>query len=210
MYGLTRATTTLLFAAVAGFLIWIASQISNDHVGGYWARVGLVAGAGLVMALSQLLGGWTKWGWPRFSPHVLLVAFVPVAVASLWVILAGEPGSGWFHSHVISWSGDIHISGLVTDLLYYIPVLAFGTGLVFGYSFDTTGPVVRDRDVVAAPPEPRRRGLFGRRRTEEPVVTDTRAADEPLTAERETVVTSPDGTGDREAVTTTRRSDDDA
>ena len=138
MYGLTRATTTLLFAAVAGFLIWIASQISNDHVGGYWARVGLVAGAGLVMALSQLLGGWTKWGWPRFSPHVLLVAFVPVAVASLWVILAGEPGSGWFHSHVISWSGDIHISGLVTDLLYYIPVLAFGTGLVFGYSFDTT------------------------------------------------------------------------
>lgn len=210
MYGLTRATTTLLFAAVAGFLIWIASQISNDHVGGYWARVGLVAGAGLVMALSQLLGGWTKWGWPRFSPHVLLVAFVPVAVASLWVILAGEPGSGWFHSHVISWSGDIHISGLVTDLLYYIPVLAFGTGLVFGYSFDTTGPVVRDRDVVAAPPEPRRRGLFGRRRTEEPVATDTRAADEPLTAERETVVTSPDGTGDREAVTTTRRSDDDA
>ena len=37
MYGLTRATTTLLFAAVAGFLIWIAAQISNDHVGGYWA-----------------------------------------------------------------------------------------------------------------------------------------------------------------------------
>ena len=152
MYGLTRATTTLLAAGVAGFLIWIATQISNDHVGGYWARVGLVAGAGLVMALSQLLGGWTKWGVPRISPHVLLVAFVPVAVASLWVILAGEPGSGWFHNHVMSWTRDIHISGLVTDLLYYIPVLAFGTGLVFGYSFDTTGPRVRDRDGATAPP----------------------------------------------------------
>jgi hypothetical protein len=210
MYGLTRATTTLLFAAAAGFLIWIASQISNDHVGGYWARVGLVAGAGLVMALSQLLGGWTKWGVPRISPHVLLVAFVPVAVASLWVILAGEPGSGWFHNHVMSWTRDIHISGLVTDLLYYIPVLAFGTGLVFGYSFDTTGPRVRDRDVAAAPPTTtRRRGLFGRRRDDEGPPVVTRDADEPLTAERETVVSSPDGTGDREVVTTRRRTDDD-
>ena len=79
MYGLTRATTTLLFAAVAGFLIWIATQISNDHVGGYWARVGLVAGAGLVMALSQLLGGWTKWGVAAD-----LAARAPRRRSSLW------------------------------------------------------------------------------------------------------------------------------
>ena len=168
MYGLTRATTTLIAAGVAGLLIWIATQISNDHIGGYWARIGLVAGAGLVMALSQLLGGWTKWGMPRVSPVVLLTAFVPVAIVSLWVILAGEPSNGWFHNHVMSWTRDIHVSGLVTDMLYYIPVLAFGSGLVFGYSFDTTGPIVRDRTAVAgrgavAPP-PRRRGLFGRRR----------------------------------------------
>jgi hypothetical protein len=215
MYGVTRATTTLLAAGVAGLLIWIATQISNDHIGGYWARIGLVAGAGLVMALSQLLGGWTKWGWPRFSLPVLIVGFVPVAFVSLWVILAGEPSNGWFHNHVLSWSRDIHVSGLVTDLLYYIPVLAFGSGLVFGYSFDTTGPVVRDRDVVAdrdvveAPPT-ERRGLFGRRRTVTPTPTETRAADEPLTAEREAVPSSTDGTGDRETVTTTtRRTDDD-
>jgi len=94
MYGLTRATTTLVFSAVAGLLIWLATQISNDHVGGYWARVGLVAGAGFVMALSQLIGGWTKWGVPRLSIAVLFTAFVPVAIVSLWVILAGEPGSG--------------------------------------------------------------------------------------------------------------------
>jgi hypothetical protein len=206
MYGLTRATTTLVFSAAAGLLIWLATQIGNDHVGGYWARVGLVAGAGLLMAVSQLVGGWTKWGWPRLSIPVLLTAFVPVAIVSLWIILAGEPGNGWFHNHVMAWTRDIHVSGLVTDLLYYIPVLAFGTGLVFGFSFDTTGPVVRDRDVVAdrqrdvAPGSNGRRGLCGRRRTVTPTTTDRTAADEPMTAERETTTTSTDRTSDRETV----------
>jgi hypothetical protein len=206
MYGLTRATTTLVFSAGAGLLIWLATQISNDHVGGYWARVGLVAGAGLLMAVSQLVGGWTKWGWPRLSIPVLLTAFVPVAIVSLWIILAGEPGSGWFHNHVMSWTRDIHVSGLVTDLLYYIPVLAFGTGLVFGFSFDTTGPVVRDRDVVVdrerdvAPVSNGRRGLFGRRRTVTPTTSDRTAADEPMTAEREATTTSADRTTERETV----------
>jgi hypothetical protein len=204
MYGLTRATTTLVFSAAAGLLIWLATQISNDHVGGYWARVGLVAGAGLLMALSQLLGGWTKWGLPRLSIAVFITAFIPVAIVSLWIILAGEPGSGWFHNHVLAWSRDIHVSGLVTDFLYYIPVLAFGTGLVFGFSFDTTGPVVRDRDVVAdrqrdvVPVENGRRGLFGRRRAVAPATTDGTAADEPMTAERDATTTSTDRTTDRE------------
>jgi hypothetical protein len=209
MYGLTRATTTLIAAGAAGLLIWIATQISNDHIGGYWARIGLVAGAGLVMALSQLIGGWTKRGMPRISAAVFLTAFVPVAIVSLWIILAGEPSNGWFHNHVLNWSSDIHVSGLVTDLLYYIPVLAFGTGLVFGYSFDTTGPVVRDRDVAVdgGRRRGRRRGLFGRRRAvaaTPTTTTDTRVADEPLTADRETVPTSTDRTGDRQVVTTRR------
>lgn len=204
MYGLTRATTTLVFSAAAGLLIWLATQITNDHVGGYWARVGLVAGAGLLMALSQLLGGWTKWGWPRLSIAVFITAFIPVAIVSLWIVLAGEPGSGWFHNHVMSWSRGIHVSGLVTDFLYYIPVLAFGTGLVFGFSFDTTGPVVRDRDMIVdrdreAAPVNRRRGLFGRR-TRTPAASDARAADEPMTADRDATTPSTDRTRDRETV----------
>jgi hypothetical protein len=129
------------------------------------------------------------------------------------MILAGEPSNGWFHNHVMSWTGDIHVSGLVTDLLYYIPVLAFGSGLVFGYSFDTTGPVVRDRDVavdrdVAATPPAERRGLFGRRRTVTPATTNGGASDEPLTAERQAEAASTDRAGDREAVTTTTRGTD--
>ena len=212
MYGLTRATTTLVFAAAAGLLIWLATQVSNDHIGGYWARIGLVAGAGFLMALSQLLGGWTKWGWPRLSLAVLITAFVPVAIVSLWIILAGEPSNGWFHNHVLNWSGDIHVSGLVNDLLYYIPVLAFGSGLVFGFSFDTTGPVVHDRDVlvesgVEPAPPPSRRGLFGRRSDTVQTTADGRAADEPLTADRDATA-STDGTGTRERVTTTTREPD--
>jgi hypothetical protein len=180
MYGLTRATTTLMAAAVAGLLIWLASQVNGDTVGGFWAEYGLIAGAGLVMALSQLLGGWTKWGWPRLSAKFFLLAFVPIAFVSLWIVLAAEPGNGWFHRHVLSWSGDIHISGLVDDLTAYVTAFAFGIGLVFGYSFDTTGP---RREVAAPVTTTRRRGLFGRRRRD--VDADgTPDADEPVTRDR--------------------------
>jgi hypothetical protein len=206
MYGLTRATTTLITAGVAGLLIWIATQINDHTVGGFWAVYGLIAGAGLVMALSQLLGGWTKWGWPRLAVSFFLIAFVPIAVASLWIVLAAEPGNGWFHRHVVSWSGDIHIRGLVNDLKEYVSVFAFGIGLVFGYSFDTTGPRVPDRDVAAArgtaAAPPRRRGIFGlgrRRRTDADRPPVSRDADAPLTADRDREVVD----RDREPVATT-------
>ena len=193
MYGLTRATTTLLAAAAGGLLIWFATQIDDTHVGGFWAIYGLIAGAGLLMALSQLLGGWTKWGWPRLSATFLLTAFVPIAVVSLWIILAGEPGNGWFHRHVLSWSGSLHIRGLVDDLKEYIPVFAFGIGLVFGFSFDTTGP----RTAPVAP-----EATTGRRRdtdvdgdgvpdSDEPVTRDRVAADDEVPADdRDRVPTS--------------------
>src|SRR5438132_4203109 len=201
MYGLTRATTTLIAAGVAGLLIWIATQVNDKTVGGFWAVYGLIAGAGLVMALSQLLGGWTKWGWPRLAISFVLIAFVPIAVASLWIVLAAEPGNGWFHRHVLSWSGDIHIRGLVNNLKEHVSVFAFGIGLVFGYSFDTTGP----KQQATAPPvtTTSRRGLLGRRRQ---VITrrDGRAADEPVTRERTAAQQGGVGGRDRERVTTTR------
>ena len=201
MYGLTRATTTLIAAGAAGLLIWIATQLNHSHEGGYWGIVGLMAGAGLIMALSQLLGGWTKWGWPRLSASVFLIAFVPVALVSLWVILAGEPHHGWFHGHVMAWTRDIHVSGLVTDMLAYIPVFAFGSGLVFGFSFDTSGP---RREV----PVSERRTAMTRERT--PATADRAAADEPITAERRATTTAPRGpvTRQREPVASGGPTDD--
>ena len=97
MYGLTRATLTLIGAAAAGAMLWLATTILPENVsdaslGGYWAAFGLVAIGGLVMALSQLLGGWTKWGWPRVSGHVFLVGFLPTLVVGGWMLAAHEPG----------------------------------------------------------------------------------------------------------------------
>jgi hypothetical protein len=198
MYGLTRAGTTLVAAAAAGLLIWFATQIDDKHVGGFWAVYGLIAGAGLLMALSQLLGGWTKWGWPRLSATFLLTAFVPIAIVSLWIILAAEPGNGWFHRHVLSWSSSLHIKGLVNDLKEYVPLFAFGIGLVFGYSFDTTGP---RREVAPPAATTRRRGLRGRRRGTDADGDGVPDADEPVTRDR----AAADGevpASDRDRVTT--------
>ena len=140
MYGLTRGTITLLGAGVAGLLIWLATQVDESTTGGYWGAYGLLAAAGLTMAFSQILGGWTKWGWPRLSLNVFLIAFLPVLVAAGWVILSAQPHGNWFRDHVDSWSDDISIDGLVRDLTQYAAVLGFGIGLVFGFTFDTSGP----------------------------------------------------------------------
>jgi hypothetical protein len=154
MYGLTRGALTLIGAAGAGLLLWLAANIvPSDQVlsaGGHWAIAGLVAAAGLTMALSQLLGGWTKWGWPRLSGNVFVIAFVPVFVAGAWIIAASEPGDHWLGGHIRSWSGHLGIGGVVGDLTIMFPAIAFGIGLVYGFTFDTTGPRIPKR----TPPVP--------------------------------------------------------
>ena len=197
MYGLTRGTITLIGAAVAGVLIWLATQSTANTNGGYWAIVGLLAAAGLTMAFSQILGGWTKWGWPRISVSVFLVAFIPVLIAAGWVILAGQTVPNWFSRHATSWAGDIGLGGLLGDLVKAIPVLAFGVGLVFGLTFDTTGPrtpaVVDERETVRPIPADAVRTT----------TAEARAADEPLAAERATTTTTPARDDEYVATTTT-------
>jgi hypothetical protein len=172
MIGVTRGIATVAGAAVAGILLWFATQVGAESTGEYWATYGLIAGAGLAMALSQILGGWTKWGWPRFSTGVFLLAFLPALLAGGWVLLARQPAD-WMNTS--NWSRDLGIDGLVADLGNILPAIAFGIGLTFGFSFDTAGPVrpvveerVPERQVVA----------------EREVVEHHEAADEPLTADR--------------------------
>jgi hypothetical protein len=164
MHGLTRGAMTLLGVAVAGFLIWFGASalpgVGDATLGEFWWAAGLIAAAGLTMALSQLLGGWTKWGWPRISGNVFLLGFLPALIAGGWVVAAGEPGDHWLGSHVRSWSDDIGLESLVGDLTRAWPAVAFGVGLVFGLTFDTTGPRTepvrwrRRRTVGAAAGEP--------------------------------------------------------
>jgi hypothetical protein len=188
-YGPTRALTTLLGGAAAIFLIWLATQISDDTNGGYWAQYGLVAAAGLVMAFSQILGGWTKWGMPRISPTVLLIGFLPVLVVGGWILLAHQPHSGFFRGTILGWSSDLGVRGVVDDLEVMIPALAFLIGLTFGYAFDTTGPRVRTVTTDVG-------------RTVTPAPVDRPATDEPLTAERDTTLHTRDGEPVRAGATT--------
>jgi len=173
MIGVTRGISTLAGAAVAGILLWFATQIGAETSGEYWATYGLIATAGLTMALSQILGGWTKWGWPRFSTGVFTLGFLPVLVAGGWILLARQPAD-WMNTS--NWSRDLGIFGAVADLGNILPAIAFGIGLVFGLSFDTSG---RQREVVEHDVG---RGATVPAATSSDV-RDTRAADEPLTAD---------------------------
>jgi len=147
--------------------------------------MGIVAAAGLVLALSQVIGGWTKGGRVRISPSTFLLAFVPVLVCVGWILVATQPGNGWHEGTLVSWSHSIGIFGLVHSVGLWHGVLAFGFGLVLGMTFDTV-PVpevveepVRDDETMVADT----RGRHVRRR---PTVVDD--ADEPVTAERDRVV----------------------
>ena len=178
MYGLTRGTMTLIGVAAAGALLWLASQLEADANGDYWAQMALVAGAGLVMALSQLLGGWTKWGWPRLSATVFLLGFLPALVVGGLVLLAAQPDASAFGA---GWAADLGVDGLAEDFIAVLPAVAFLIGLTFGFAFDTTGPVVdEDGDEVV---EERPARPVHRRAADEPVTAERRA----LRRDRETV-----------------------
>jgi len=216
-YGPTRAVTTLIGAAGAVVLIWLASQINgNESNGAYWAMAGLIALAGLAMAFSQLLGGWTKFGIPRISGNVLLLAFVPTLVVGGWILLAHQPDSALFRNDFRGWSDDLGLLGLVMDFQTVLPALAFLVGLTFGMSFDTTGPrtrpaVRRDTDVIERPAEgpvavpaatarPTTDG-YAERRPDGPVAVpaaqNANDADEPVTAERRALHADGDNGGSR-------------
>jgi hypothetical protein len=190
MYDATRGLTTAVAAGVAGLLLWVATQVGVQTVTRFWESMGIVAGAGLVLALSQVVGGWTKGGGRlRLSPGTFLLAFLPVLVCVGWILMATQPGNGWHEGTITSWSRSIGIMGLVHSLGLWHGVLAFGFGLTLGLTLDTVpapvaapvaaaapGRTVRDDETMVAD----RRGPSYRRRP-----TAERDADEPLTAERE-------------------------
>jgi hypothetical protein len=178
MRGMTRGTVTLLGVGVAGFLLWLASQFDADATGEYWAGIGLVAAAGLTMALSQLLGGWTKWGLPRLSGAVFVLGFLPVLVVGGLEVLHAQPDSGSFGA---GWAGDLGLGDLAADLEAVVPAIAFAIGLVFGITFDTADRPAR---VLDEPVD----GVPDRREYVEPVAVPRGAdADEPTVAERRAV-----------------------
>jgi len=194
LYDATRGLTTAVAAGVAGLLLWLATLVGVQSVTRFWESMGIVAAAGLVVALSQVIGGWTKGGGLRVSPATFLLAFLPVLVCVGWILMATQPGDGWHEGTITSWSHSIGIMGLVHALGLWHGVLAFGFGLMLGMTLDTVPApvvepvgapataVVRDDETMAAD----RRGPRWRRR---PAAVDD--ADEPVTAERDAAYAEP-------------------
>jgi hypothetical protein len=173
MNGMTRAGVTLLAAAAAGALLWLAAQVDRGSNGGYWAACGIVAGAGLVLAAAQVRG---RSGNP---PAMLFFTFLPVLIAAGWVLLAMQPHAGWFRDHVLAWSGDIGIRDVVRDLGTWFGVLAFGIGYTLGLLLE---------------PMPRRRPVYDEAVADEPITAERREV-----AERDTIPER-DGASERETV----------
>ncbi len=141
--GIVRALFTLAGVAGAGLLLWLAQLFNLDEASGFWVAAGIVAAAGVALGLSQLFGGWTKWGWPTMSPMMFLLAFIPTLVVGGILLLAWQPdgGSGQeFANDVISTLG---VGGLVDALEPFMWVVPLVIGLVFSFTFDTTGPRTR-------------------------------------------------------------------
>jgi CubicO group peptidase (beta-lactamase class C family) len=175
---LVRAFFTLIGVAAAGFLIWLATLFDLGETGEFWGAMGLVAAAGLALGLSQIFGGWTKWGIPVLSPGVFLLAFVPTAIIVGWILLSTQPEGGWQQSRLQGWSDDIGILGFVEDMGIFGAALALGLGLVLAFSFDTTGPRTRVVDRETAVPDEdvhdydRREGVTTTPTSERTVVRD--------------------------------------
>ncbi|MFL5911216.1 MAG: hypothetical protein ACJ768_11670 [Gaiellaceae bacterium] len=201
LYDATRGLTTLAAAGAAGVLLWAATLVGQRTDGRFWAEMGIVAGAGLVMAISQVIGGWTKGLRLRMSAGTFFIAFVPVLIVVGWIMMASQPGHGWYEGTFVSWSKNAHLIGLVHDLALWHGVLAFGFGLVLGMSFDTVpaaAPMATPTPVAARPaaqPAP------GRTAAEEPVTAERREVGTPSGQPNEVTVGPHPGRGRRRTPT---------
>ena len=136
MYDASRGLTLALAAALAGLGLWGAAQIGTQSTGRFWIAMAVVAGAGLLIALANHVGTWTKGLRLRMSPGTFALAFLPVLVCVGWILIATQPGNGWQEGRLDSWSNSIGILGVVHSIGLWHGVLAFAFGLMLGLSLD--------------------------------------------------------------------------
>jgi len=150
LYDATRGLTLALAAALAGLLLYLATQVGQQSTVRFWEEMGIVAAAGLVLALAPVLGGWSSGLQLRLSPGTFLLGFVPVLVVVGWILMATQPGNGWHEGTIVRWSHDMGLMGLIHDLGLWHGALAFGFGLMLGTTMDAV-PVVVEEQVAVAP-----------------------------------------------------------
>lgn len=175
-YDASRGLTLALAAALAGLGLWGAAEIGTQTQGRFWLAMAIVAGAGLLLALANHVGTWTKGLRMRMSPSTFVLAFLPVLVCVGWILIAGQPGHGWQEGRIDSWSNSIGILGLVHTIGLWHGVLAFGFGLMLGLSFDgVPAPVEEAAPAYAGPAGvPAAGSPAGNRPADEPVAAERR------------------------------------
>ena len=186
--GIVRALFTLAGVAGAGLLLWLAQLFTLDETSGFWIGAAIVAAAGVALGLSQLFGGWTKWGWPVMSPMVLLFAFVPTLLVGGTMMLSWQPEGAWGQEGANDLISSLGAGGFVDALAPFMWIVPLVIGLVFSFTFDTTGPrivsgdldtvrrervVTTDRDRTAVPDE----DVHDYRRDDETVAAELRDRD---------------------------------
>jgi hypothetical protein len=141
---MSRPVATLVAAAIGGAGLWLAGHWDTATTGGYWAALGVVALAGVLIGLSQLRSP------DGNAPGMFLVAFLPIAVTAGWVLVAAQPNPNTYRDHVRVWDRHLGLADVVHYLMPFVPVLAFGIGLVFGLTLlaGTAMVIMRRRTVV--------------------------------------------------------------
>ena len=144
--SVVRALFTLAGVAVAGLLIWIASNFdlgSDERVlGSHGASRRRQAWRSVSLSCSAA----GRSGGHRGSPQPSsCFAWLPTLIAAGWILLATQPTGGWQQSRFESWSDTIGILGFVRDLGPFAAAIALAFGVVTAFIFDTTGP--RERHV---------------------------------------------------------------
>jgi len=196
MNAMSRPIATLMAAAIGGMGLWLAGHWDTQTNGGYWAALGVVAGAGLLMGLAQLRSS------DGNAPGMFLVAFVPVAIAAGWVLVAEQPHANAARDQVRSWNAHLGIADVVHYVAPWVAVCAFAIGLVFGFTMlagyawrRARVETVEETAAVPAAAEPRTVV------TRPAVDGDRYAADEPTRAERAEAEARAEDEADAEAET---------
>lgn len=206
MYDASRGLTLALAAALAGVALWGATEVGTQTTERFWIAMAIVAGAGLVLALANHVGTWTKGLRLRLSPSTFMIVFLPVLVCVGWILVATQPGSGWQEGRLDSWSNSIGILGVVHSIGLWHGVLAFGFGLMLGLSLDgVPAPAAEETPAYAGP-----MGTTAPGPADEPVAAERRwtarrgPATPAATPSEETTPATTDGTTPANETTRTR------
>jgi hypothetical protein len=173
MYDASRGLTLAFAAALVGLGLWGASQVGTQTTGRFWIAMAVVGGAGLLLALANHVGTWTKGLRLRMSRSTFALAFLPALVCIGWILVASQPGNGWQEGKLDSWSNSIGILGVVHSIGLWHGVLAFAFGLMLGLSLDGVPAPATEAAPAADEPVAAERRWTARRQPATPHATPT-------------------------------------